>query len=140
MHLVALDGYRLALSCVPTHPGPSACCSGSGLVLHAAVLGRCWLVRRYLTLVQRDGSEDLEGVAGTQAYACAAARSRLVKPGQCGNVLFQKRAVLSKQVGGRCAAADVCGGGREKGAARTQVQALKAMGLFIAGRLAAGLV
>lgn len=87
---------------------PLLCPSGTGLVLHAAVLGRCWLPRRYLTLVKADGSEDPEGVRCGRVAVCAAVRSKLAKPGQCGTLLFEERAVLSRQASLQRTAGALC--------------------------------
>lgn len=68
-------------------------------MLHATLLGKCWLPKKYLALVKADGSEDMERASAGRIFSCTGIRSNLLKPGQCGNVLFEERAVLSKQVG-----------------------------------------
>lgn len=95
--------------------GPSACpipcprCSQWRLL---AILGQCWLGRKYLRLVREDGSEDRHRLLSRtgrwqqcfeQRFVCTGERSPLKKPGECGAVLCDTRAVLSREV--RCRAA-----------------------------------
>lgn len=108
-----LGSALLTKASMGSTPRPAPCLpvlhpSGTGLVLHAAVLGRCWLPRRYLTLVKADGSEDPQGVQCSRVAVCAAARSKLANPGQCGALLFEERAVLSRQASLQRAAGALC--------------------------------
>ena len=61
----------------------------------------CFLGRAYLRLCAPDGREEWLGRPPPPAtlvhYACTGARSQLRKVGGCGAVLFQGRAVLSRQ-------------------------------------------